>query len=105
MAKSCLQDPLPPQLGSSTLLPHRISRAKVLYSNNLQIPVLNAAPLVSPLPSWIKMETCILTNFLPTSGSSPSNQNVLQTTIRQCRRLKSATTSKNNSVDVPQAFI
>ncbi|KAF2353267.1 Ribonuclease H domain [Trinorchestia longiramus] len=55
------------------------SGARALFTNvNLQIPACNAAPLVSPLPSWFKVETYICTDFFPTSVSSQTNQNVLQ---------------------------
>ncbi|KAF2356327.1 hypothetical protein FHG87_012920 [Trinorchestia longiramus] len=41
----------------------------------MQIPARNAAPLVSPLPPWFKVETYICTDFLPTSFI-PDHKNI-----------------------------
>ncbi|KAF2343205.1 hypothetical protein FHG87_026039 [Trinorchestia longiramus] len=79
MADDLLQAQFPAEGLSSRLLPSMNSRARALSTNvNLQIPARNAAPLVSPLPPWFKVETYICTDFLPTSVSSQTNQNVLQ---------------------------
>ncbi|KAF2349507.1 Ribonuclease H-like domain [Trinorchestia longiramus] len=79
MADDLLQAQFPADGLSSRLLPSMKSRARALFTNvNLQIPARNAAPLVSPLPPWFKVETYICIDFLPTSVSSQTNQNVLQ---------------------------
>ncbi|KAF2353415.1 Ribonuclease H domain [Trinorchestia longiramus] len=79
MADDLLKAQFPAKGLSSRLLPSMNSRARALFTNvNLQIPARNAAPLVSPLPPWFKLETYIFTDFLPTSVSSQTNQNVLQ---------------------------
>ncbi|KAF2355087.1 Ribonuclease H domain [Trinorchestia longiramus] len=79
MADDLLQAQFPAEGLSSRLLPSMKSRARALFTNvDLQIPTRNAAPLVSPLPPWFKVETYICIDFLPTSVSSQTNQNVLQ---------------------------
>ncbi|KAF2368498.1 Ribonuclease H domain [Trinorchestia longiramus] len=79
MADDLLQAQFPAEGVSSTLLPSMTSHARALFTNvNLQIPALNAARLVSPLPPWFKVETYVFTDFLPISVSSLTNQNVLQ---------------------------
>ncbi|KAF2356705.1 Ribonuclease H domain [Trinorchestia longiramus] len=80
MADDLLQAQFPTEGLSSRLLPSMKSRARALFINvNLQIPARNAAPLVSLLPPWFKVETYTYMHyFLPTSVSSQTNQNVLQ---------------------------
>ncbi|KAF2353310.1 Ribonuclease H domain [Trinorchestia longiramus] len=79
MADDLLQAQFPAEGLSSRLLPSMNSRARALFTDvNLQIPARNPAPLVSPLRPWFKVETYISTDFLPTSVSSQTNQNVLQ---------------------------
>ncbi|KAF2351064.1 Ribonuclease H domain [Trinorchestia longiramus] len=79
MADDLLQAQFPAEGLSSRVLPSMKSHARALFTNvNLQIPARNAAPLVSPLSPWFKVETYICTDFLPTSVSSQTNQNVLQ---------------------------
>ncbi|KAF2355649.1 Ribonuclease H domain [Trinorchestia longiramus] len=79
IGENLLQAQFPSQRISSPLLPSMISRARALFTNvDLQIPARSAAPLVSPLLPWSKVKTYISTDFLPTSVSSLSNQNVLQ---------------------------
>ncbi|KAF2356012.1 Reverse transcriptase domain [Trinorchestia longiramus] len=74
MADDLLQTQFPAEGLSSRLLPSMKSRARALFTNvNLQIPARNAAPLVSPLPPWFKVETYICTDFLSTSVSSQTN--------------------------------
>ncbi|KAF2348191.1 Ribonuclease H domain [Trinorchestia longiramus] len=79
IADNLLQAQFPSEGVSLTLLPSMTSRARAFFTNvNLLILACNAVPLVSPLPPWIKVETNICTDFLFTSVSSLSNQNVLQ---------------------------
>ncbi|KAF2350360.1 Reverse transcriptase domain [Trinorchestia longiramus] len=79
MADDLLQAQFPAEGLSSRLLSSMKSRARALFTKvNLQIPACNATRLVSPLPPWFKVETYICTDFLPTSVSSQTNQNVLQ---------------------------
>ncbi|KAF2356805.1 hypothetical protein FHG87_012442 [Trinorchestia longiramus] len=81
MADDLLQAQFPAEGLSSRLLPSMKSHARALSTNvNLQIPARNAAPLVSPLPPWFKVETYeyMCTDFLPTSVSSQTNQNVFK---------------------------
>ncbi|KAF2347229.1 hypothetical protein FHG87_022015 [Trinorchestia longiramus] len=78
MADDLLQAQFPAEGLSSRLLPSMKSRARALFTNvNLQIPARNAAPLVSPLPPWFKVETHTCTDFLPTSLSPQTNQNFI----------------------------
>ncbi|KAF2356755.1 hypothetical protein FHG87_012484 [Trinorchestia longiramus] len=79
MADDLLQAQFPSEGGMSLTLLLSISHARALFTNvNLQILFLNSAPLVLLLPPWFKVVTYICTNFLPSSVSSLSNQNVLQ---------------------------